>query len=132
MGDATANTSCYHCFGTGSYGGVMGGPNHPRCGYCGGSGKAIDKPAIDLHGYPSIMAQQAAEISSLRSKLDEAREALEPFADVDGDGDEDFPDDAPVVIKFGRTIFYPIKLGDFRRARRALASLEGREQGQSK
>src|SRR6185437_8235974 len=29
--------------------------------------------------------------------------ALEPFADIDGEGDEDFPDETPVTIIFGRT-----------------------------
>jgi hypothetical protein len=47
---------------------------------------------------------------------------LEPFADVGGEGDEDFPDDTPVVVKFGRTTNYSLKLGDFRRVREFFAT----------
>lgn len=50
----------------------------------------------------------------------ELYEALEPFADVDGEGDEDFPDDTKVTVSFGRTTNYTLTLGDFRRARAAL------------
>jgi len=55
-------------------------------------------------------------------------EALEPFADIDGEGDVDFPDDTPVTLKFGRTtIAVAFTLGDLRRARRAIAKAAGRE-----
>jgi hypothetical protein len=50
--------------------------------------------------------------------------ALEPFADVAGEGAEDFPDDTKVTIKFGRTTHYALTLGDFRRARAAVANAE--------
>ena len=52
-------------------------------------------------------------------------EALEPFADVDGEGSDDFPDDTKVTVKFGRTTHYALILGDFRRARAALAKARG-------
>jgi hypothetical protein len=48
-------------------------------------------------------------------KLDRLRGALEPFADVIGEGDEGYPDDAKVTVQFGRTIHYALTLGDFRR-----------------
>ncbi len=52
-------------------------------------------------------------------------EAAEPFAEIDGEGDEDFPDDEPVVVKFGRTTDFTLKLGDFRRISAALAKAKG-------
>ena len=60
--------------------------------------------------------------------LAELREALEPFADVDGEGDEDYSDSKKVVVTFGRVAYYPLTLGDFRRARKALALSTSREQ----
>jgi hypothetical protein len=55
------------------------------------------------------------------------REALEPFGDVDGEGDEDYPDSLKVVAKFGRCTDYCLTLGDFRRARTALHAEGERE-----
>lgn len=54
--------------------------------------------------------------------------ALEPFSDIDGEGDEDFPDETPVQLMFGRTTAYkPVTLGDLRAAREAVAKIEDRE-----
>lgn len=61
-----------------------------------------------------------ARAESAEAQVERMREALEPFADIDGEGDEDFADDTPVEIKFGRSAVYTAKLGDFRRARAAL------------
>lgn len=55
----------------------------------------------------------------------EMHDALAPFADIDGEGDEDFPDDTPVTVKFGRTTDYTLTLGDFRRARHVLSKARG-------
>lgn len=63
------------------------------------------------------------ENARLLALLKEAREALEPFADVDGEGDEHFADSAKVTITFGRTTHYPVTLGDLRRARTTLSKL---------
>ena len=41
---------CYLCNGTGQENGAKGGPHHPRCGYCGGSGRIH---ALDLAPTPS-------------------------------------------------------------------------------
>lgn len=70
------------------------------------------------------MASQLAE-TGRRAEAAEAiatrlREALEPFGDIDGEGDEDYPDDTKVEIKFGRSTVYTVVLGDFRRGRAAL------------
>jgi hypothetical protein len=53
--------------------------------------------------------------------------ALAPFADINGEGSEDFPDSTRVTIQFGRTTHYAITLGDFRRARAALSKLDQQE-----
>lgn len=54
--------------------------------------------------------------------------ALKPFSDIDGEGDEDFHDETPVQLKFGRTTAYrPVTLGDLRAAREAVAKIEDRE-----
>ncbi len=52
-------------------------------------------------------------------------DALEPFADIDGEGDEDFPDDEPCTLSFGRTSCFTLTLGDFRRARAAIDRIDG-------
>ncbi|WP_199085982.1 hypothetical protein [Bosea sp. ASV33] len=43
--------------------------------------------------------------------------ALEPFGDIAGEGSDDFSDDTKVVVTFGRTTHYALRLGDLRRAR---------------
>lgn len=63
------------------------------------------------------LAKGAAE-----SREKRLREAMEPFSDISGEGDEDFPDDTKVVVTFGRSTVYTLKLGDFRRARAALSN----------
>lgn len=74
--------------------------------------------------------QRAIKISALATdwlllhdKLKEAERALEPFADVSGEGDEDFPDDTKVVVKFGRTTHYALTLADFRRAQKTWSDI---------
>ena len=66
-----------------------------------------------------------AAVQALVAEIERLRAALEPFADVSGEGDEDFPDGTPVTVTFGRSTHYGLKLGDFRRA--ALASHHGGE-----
>lgn len=56
--------------------------------------------------------------------LKDLMEALEPFANLDGEGAEDFPDDTPVVVRFGRTTNYSLTLGHIRRASLALTVAE--------
>lgn len=60
------------------------------------------------------------EVERQMERVERLRAALEPFSEVDGEGSEDFTDDT-VVVKFGRTTHYALKLGDFRRARAALS-----------
>lgn len=62
----------------------------------------------------------AVENARLRAENEKLREALKPFSDISGEGDEDFPDDTKVVVTFGRSTVYTLKLGDLRRARNAL------------
>ncbi len=61
-----------------------------------------------------------ARIASLEADNARLREALGPFADIDGEGDEDFTDDTPCVLQFGRTTCFTLDLGDLRRASAAL------------
>jgi hypothetical protein len=77
--------------------------------------------------YKRIAKAALTDIADLQRQLAQERkerravvEALEPFADVDGEGDEDFDDDTKVEVRFGRTTHYALRLGDFRRARAAL------------
>ena len=75
-----------------------------------------------LAQYESLRTNHADLIvTSLRegARIAALEAGVEPFADVDGEGAEDFPDDTPVTIQFGRTTHYAIKLADFRRARAA-------------
>ncbi len=69
-----------------------------------------------------LHTEAADRIESIEARIARLSEALEPFADVAGEGDEDFRDDTPVTITFGRTTHYAVKLGDLRRAARALAA----------
>lgn len=77
-------------------------------------------PASVVLQFPTVDGMQDAN-ASLIAAAPELYDALEPFADVDGEGAEDFPDDARVTVTFGRTTHYALTLGDFRRARAALA-----------
>jgi hypothetical protein len=59
--------------------------------------------------------------------LKEAREGLRPFADLDGEGNDDFPDDAKVTATFGHITDYTLKLGDIRKARALLSKQDSGE-----
>jgi hypothetical protein len=63
-----------------------------------------------------VNAASSRELSAAFTRITELETALEPFSNVAGEGDEDFPDDAPVIVKFGRTTCYSLCLGDLRRA----------------
>lgn len=56
------------------------------------------------------------DLATANARVERLEKALEPFADVSGEGDEDFPDDTTVTLKFGRTLDLTLTLGDFRRA----------------
>lgn len=94
-------------------------------------------PVIVRHVAPAlgkVESERLAAVSEMDShllgdcsRISTLETGLEPFADVDGEGDEDFPDDTPVVIQFGRTTHHALTLGDFRRARAALAKLDQQE-----
>lgn len=68
------------------------------------------------------------EANRLREERDEVVEALEPFSDVDGEGDEDFSENTVAAVKFGRTTYYGLKLGHFRHARTVYNNLTTGEQ----
>jgi hypothetical protein len=74
-----------------------------------------------------LCTEAAQAILILSEENRRLREALEPFGDVDGEGDEDYPDSLKVVAKFGRCTDYCLTLGDFRRARTALHAEGERE-----
>ena len=59
--------------------------------------------------------------SRLERAVPDMYAALMPFADIDGEDDEHFTDDAKVITSFGRSTNYTLTLGDFRRARMAFA-----------
>lgn len=53
----------------------------------------------------------------IQGEIEEAiQDALAPFAYICGEGDEDFPDNEPVKVTFGRTTYRALTLGDLRRA----------------
>jgi hypothetical protein len=82
-------------------------------------------PASHLGGILTRLASRLEALSGTDRQLAAMAEALEPFGDVSGEGDEDFADDTAVVVRFGRTAHHALKLGDFRAAARALAMREG-------
>ncbi|RWG34001.1 hypothetical protein [Mesorhizobium sp.] len=65
-----------------------------------------------------------AEASDLRRKLEKARKALEPFEHYVDEWTDRFDDDTPIIDEDGEFV---AKLGAFRAARAALATVEGRE-----
>lgn len=67
----------------------------------------------------SLLALHAlfAARDALQAENSALREMADQLSDVLGEDDDDFPDDAPITIKFGRTTHYSLKLGFLRRAR---------------
>lgn len=78
------------------------------------NGTEMDKPSDVAAFIMRALLKAEAERDALKA-------ALAPFGDIDGEGDEDFPDGTVAVVKFGRTTNYTVSLGDFRRARAALS-----------
>ena len=72
----------------------------------------------------ALIANQHAEITRLTALLEEAGKVIEPFADIGGEGDEDFPDTTEATVKFGRTTHYALTLGHLRAARALSLSLK--------
>jgi hypothetical protein len=66
-------------------------------------------------------------IAQLEAQLKGASAALEPF-DISGEGDEDFDDETQVIVKFGRTTCYSMRLKHLRNVSKALAELSRLEQ----
>lgn len=67
-----------------------------------------------------VLPDARARIEAAEAERDLLREALEPFEDLPGEGDEDYPDSTPITVLGGRSQYYGLKLGDFRRVRSAL------------
>lgn len=61
-----------------------------------------------------------ADLLSNAACIEDLAAALKLFCDIDGEGAEDFGDDTKVIVKFGRTTNYALKLGYLRRARATL------------
>lgn len=64
-----------------------------------------------------------ARVREAEARRDAAELALEPFADVAGEGDEDFPNDTKCTVQMGRSTDYTLKLGDFRRAMQVINAI---------
>jgi len=82
--------------------------------------KALDENWV--HHRRIVKAE--ASLTASQAECERLRTALEPFEEVSGEGDEDYPDDTKVTVQFGRTTYHALTLGDFRRARTALSSKE--------
>lgn len=84
---------------------------------------AVELDELVLEAADEI-ARLEADNASLRSKLEEAERALEPFATILEEYDpEDDDDNTPGTFVAGSVTNYELTLGDLRRARRTLASL---------
>ena len=80
--------------------------------------------AATAHGKTKLALQKAeARVRELEQRLERAREALEPFAQIDMSRTDDIGDDALVLENDGRNLV----LGDLRRARATLAEIGHRE-----
>ena len=67
------------------------------------------------------IASRDTRIAELEATVERLRDHLHDINDVLGEDDEDFPDDAVVTIKFGRTTDYSLTLGWLRRVRAELS-----------
>ena len=73
----------------------------------------------------ALIADVLDELSRASWRQSALLEVLRPFADLDGEGSDDFGDDTPVTLIFGRTTAYrPVTLGDLRRASYAVSAAE--------
>lgn len=88
---------------------------------------------IEVHD-GTIYSEYSADGASLDCAIENARliqeaptlyAALKPFADIDGEDDDDYPDDTKVTLTFGRSTHYALTLGDLRRARKAVDAADG-------
>lgn len=83
-----------------------------------------------VHYRQNVEALEAAIASLTRSEgVEKLREALEPFNDALGEDDE-FPDETPVVMKWGRTTHYALDLGHLRAVRAAFSTREATGEGE--
>lgn len=96
---------------------VRDGPTAVRDRFC-----ALEAELATLReraGKATADAEEAeVEVIHLGKMIHALAAALEPFADIDGEGDMDFPDDTVVRATYGRTTDTSLKLGHFRTARR--------------
>jgi hypothetical protein len=81
------------------------------------------RPVDEFTVIARVTRIDTATNAKLIAAAPELYEALGPFGDIDGEGDEDFPDEAKVTVSFGRSTNYTLTLGDFRRARAALSKV---------
>lgn len=84
-----------------------------------------DEMATEIDRRGAVIERLEAERDALLARIEELEGALEPFSDVAGEGTEDYPDDQRVVMTSGRTTFYALTLGHFRRASAVLSEGKG-------
>ena len=85
------------------------------------TGAAILPTLAVVHNFPSQIDANAHLIAA----APDMAEALAPFADILGEEAVDLPDDTPVVVKYGATEVFTLKIRDFRRSVAALAKARG-------
>lgn len=66
----------------------------------------------------------SGEITTLSNTILSLTSALAPFAEIDGEGDMDFPDSTVVRATFGRSSDSSLNLGHFRTARRVWSAAD--------
>ncbi|PTM61915.1 hypothetical protein [Phreatobacter oligotrophus] len=62
------------------------------------------------------ICEQALAASQWEKRAKATEAALALFADIAGEGAEDYPDDTKVLVTFGRVTHHALTLGDLRRA----------------
>lgn len=87
------------------------------------NGRLEGRGTLGTKRYMAELVARWNSHDSLVRQRDALAEALEPFANMDNEGSEDFPDHAPVVVKFGRTAHFALNLGMIRRANRVLSEI---------
>lgn len=72
-----------------------------------------------------LLGEVVHAIEAADARIEALEAALRPFADMDGEGSEDFPDNTKVTVTFGRTTHYALRLSDIRRASQTLDGTGG-------
>ena len=77
-------------------------------------------PAEDYPVWKARAEEKQQRVIALEAENARLREIAGELDDALGEDDDEYPDDTPMTVKYGRTTLYALKLGLLRRARALL------------